>query len=86
MNKEKNTFQWTPEHDEEFTNLKEEICGAKGLVAFDLEKNIEIYTDAAKTGGIGYDLCQPNNEGDRLVACGSSGLTDSQRRYAMVEL
>ena len=46
-----------------------------------------MYTDAAKTGGMGYALCQPNKDGDnRLVACGSTGLTDAQKRYAMVEL
>ena len=76
-----------PEHDKELNELKEEILGAKGVVAFDLEKRIKIYTDAAKTGGMGYALCQPNDERDlRLVACGSTSLTDAQRRYAIVEL
>ena len=32
-------------------------------------------------------MCQPNADGhNRLVACGSTGLTDAQKRYAMVEL
>ena len=58
-----------------------------GVIPFDLSKRIEIYTDAAKTGGMGYALFQPNENGDnRLVACGSTGLTDAQKRYAMVEL
>ena len=36
---------------------------------------------------MGYTLCQENDEGDlRIVACGSTGLTDAQKRYAMVEL
>ena len=39
LNKEKNTFKWTPEHDKE---LKEKIMGARGVVAFNLEKKIEI--------------------------------------------
>ena len=55
-------------------------------MAYDPEKRIEIYMDAAKTGGMGYTLYQWNDEGDlRLVACGSTGLTDAQRRYATVE-
>ena len=41
----------------------------------------------AKTGGMGYTLCQENDEGDlRIVACGSSGLTDAQKPYTMVDL
>ena len=52
-----------------------------------LSKRIKMYTEADKTGGMGYALCQPNKDGDnRLVACGSTGLTDAQKRYAMVEL
>ena len=82
-----NSFQWTPEHDVEFATLKHEILEARGVVAFDLSEKIEIYTDAAKTGGMGYALCQPNKDGhNRLVSCGSTGLTDAQKRYAMVEL
>ena len=56
-------------------------------MAFSLEKRIKIFMDAAKTGGMGYTLCQPNNEVEnRLVACRSTGPTDAQKRYAMVEL
>ena len=36
---------------------------------------------------MGYTLCQENNEGDlRIVARGSTGLTDAHKQYAMVEL
>ena len=36
---------------------------------------------------MGYALCQPNDEGEnRLVACGSTGLTEAQKPYAIVEL
>ena len=36
---------------------------------------------------MGHTLCQPNENGDnRFVACGSTGLTDAQKIYAMVEL
>ena len=87
LNRRKNNFLWTPDHDVEFAALKEEILGNWCVIPFDLSKRIEIYTDAAKTRGMGYALCQPNEDGDnRLVACRSTGLTDAQKRYAMVEL
>ena len=87
LNRRKNNFLWTPYHDVKFAALKEEILGNRCVIPFDLSKRIEIYTDAAKTGGMGYALCQPNVDGhNRLVACGSTGLTDAQKRYAMVEL
>ena len=57
------------------------------MVAFDLEKRIQILTDTVTTGGMGCALCQPNDQVDlRLVSCGSTGLKDTQRHYAMVEL
>ena len=87
MGKKDNKFLWTPDHEAEFIALKQEILGNRSVIPFDLGKKIEIYTDAAKTGGFGYALCQPNEEGyNRLVSCGSTGLTDAQKHYAMVEL
>ena len=47
---------WTSEHDEEFAALKHEILEAKGVVAFDLEKKINIYTNAVKTGRMMKDI------------------------------
>ena len=54
--------------------MKEALLSSKGVLAYDTSKNIEIFTDAAKTCGKGYNLCQPNDERDlRIVACGSTG-------------
>merc|ERR1711954_376046 len=87
LGKKDNKFLWTPDHEAEFIALKKEIIGNRSVIPFDLGKRIEIYTDAAKRGGFGYALCQPNEEGyNRIVSCGSTGLTDAQKRYAMVEL
>ena len=80
LNRQKNKFNWTADHDVKFAALKHEILEARGVIPFDLSKRIEIYTDAAKTGGMGYALCHPNEDGhNRLVACGSTGLTEAQK-------
>merc|ERR1711954_250128 len=65
LHRKKNNFLWTPDHDVEFAALKEEILGNPCVKPFDLSKRIEIYTDAAKTRGMGYTLCQPNEEGHK---------------------
>ena len=64
LNKEKAAFNWTPDHEVEFQELKAELLSAKGVMAYDPRKNIEIFTDAAKKGGMGYALCQTNEERD----------------------
>ena len=87
LHRKKNKFNWTEDHDVKFAALKQEILGSWDVIPFDLSKRIKIYTNAAKTGGIRYALCQPNKYGDNiLVACRSTGLTDAQKKYAMVEL
>ena len=46
-----------------------------------------MYTDAAKHGGLGYVLTQPQDDGEeRIIYCGSTGLSDSQRQWSMGEL
>ena len=66
LGKKDSSWNWTPDHEEEFIALKKEIIGNRSVIPFDLRKNIEIYTDAAKTGGFGYALCQPNEDGDDM--------------------
>ena len=50
----KNTaFLWTDECQEQFEKVKLEMDSLVGLIPYDLEKPIEIYTDASKEGGLG---------------------------------
>ena len=57
-----------------FRELKEELQSSKGVLAYASSKKIEIFTNTAMTGGMGYALCKPNDEGDlRIVACGYTG-------------
>ena len=64
----KNTaFLWTDECQEQFDKVKFEMDHLLGLIPYDLEKPIEIYTDASKEGGLGYVMAQPQNDGTRAV-------------------
>ena len=57
LNRKQNKFLWTPDHDVKFAALKKEITGNRCVIPFDVSNRIKIYTDAAKTGGMGYALC-----------------------------
>ena len=57
------------------------------LQPFDVEKKTFLLTDASKLFGIGWALMQEGNDGKSyLVECGSQSLTDTQKRYAVIEL
>ena len=49
LNKEKAKFRWTPDHVLEFQELKKELLSLKGVMEYDQNKIIEIFTDAAIT-------------------------------------
>lgn len=73
-------FQWTEIHDKDLQTIKNEINKNTTLKNFDPNKEIIIHTDASQNG-IGCCLMQ---EG-RPVAYGSRGLSDTEKRYAIIE-
>ena len=58
------------------------------LHRYDAKLPINIYCDAAKTAGLGYVLTQPDESSKKeyILYCGSTGLTDAQKRWAMCEI
>ena len=87
LQSEKNTFIWTHEHEEEFKKIKDELCSEKYIFAFHPDLPIELYTEISHLGGLGYALIQrAGGNNRRIIKCGSTSLTDSQRRWSMVEL
>ena len=53
---------WTPDLDEEFIRLKEEITAAFQRKVFDEKRGVQAWTDASKEGGLGYVLAQEEGE------------------------
>ena len=79
-------FNWDDVHDKEFQEMKkhlEEVCK---IHAYDSSLPLELYCDAAKTGGLGYVLAQPKGERHNIIYAGSTGLTPTQKRWSMGEL
>ena len=84
---EKNLFLWTKEHDESFNDVKQALCKPPILTNYDPMKPIVVQTDASRLNGIGYAMLQQHeDETWRLVQCGSRFLTNTESRYATIEM
>jgi len=83
----KRSFTWTPDHDKAFACVKEALLSPPVLAPFDPALPVVLQTDASRLYGIGFALLQDHGQGRmRLVQCGSRFLTDTETRYATIEL
>ena len=83
----KNEFQWSEDHERAFQKTKEELSTAPVLRAFDPKLPTRLETDASRTKGLGYVLLQQAEDKQwHMVEAGSRFITDTESRYAMVEL
>lgn len=83
----KNSFTWTPDHDEAFRQVKSLLIQPPVLAQFDPALPVLLQSDASRLNGIGYALLQDHGQGRTcLVQCGSRFLTDTETRYATIEL
>ena len=83
----RNAFVWTEAQENDFQRVKQILTGNLILKPFDIDLPSVLLTDASKLHGLGFALIQIDKDGTkRLVKCGSTGLNDTQRRYAVIEL
>ena len=79
-------WQWLPEHQAEFSNMKNLLTSDLLVRPFDPTLETFLVTDASRLYGLGYGLFQKGPQHHQLVQCGSRSLTETQRRYATIEL
>ncbi|MEL6606359.1 MAG: RNase H-like domain-containing protein, partial [Cyanobacteria bacterium J06614_10] len=83
----KQSFIWTPDHDQAFQNVKTALSAPPILAPFNSASPVILQTDASRLYGLGYALLQEDGHGGmRLIQCGSRFLTDTESRYATIEL
>ena len=83
----KNAFLWLEIHENEFRKLKEVLTSELLVKTFDPKLTTMLLTDASCLNGLGYALLQKENDTKlRLIACGSCSLSETQNRYATIEL
>lgn len=81
----KNEFMWSPELNQAFTTAKQSLTSAPTLSFFDLTKPTRLCTDASRQG-LGFVLQQKSGDMWALIQAGSRFLSDTESRYAIIEL
>ena len=84
--KTSNKFVWDDTHTGAYTRTKDLLVSPPVLAYFQPGLETRLETDASRTNGLGYALMQRHGNDWRLVQCGSRFITDTESRYAMVEL
>lgn len=73
-------WQWYPEHEKSFCELKSKLVFAPALAIFNSSKPVTLQVDASKHG-LGACLLQNGHP----VAFASRSLTDTETHYAQIE-
>ena len=81
----KNEFIWSPDLDHVFTNAKQTLTSSPTVSFFDPDKPTRLSTDASRQG-LGFVLQQKKGDNWLLIQAGSRFLSDTESRYAVIEL
>ena len=81
LSKDKVLFNWGPEHQAAFIQMKKEIASAPVLFYYNHKKQAMLQTDVT-VKGLGACLLQD----DRPVYFASKALTNAQKSYVVIEL
>ena len=84
--KETNAFHWEEEHTRAVDGLRERLSRAPILAFYDPALPTKLETDASRTKGLGFVLWQKHGDTWKLIQVGSRFLSDTETRYAMIEL
>ena len=80
-------FKWTQECEEEFQMMKKVVGNVQFLQPFNIRKELMIFTEASKEGGLGFVLCQlGQGKAKTVIQCGSTSLTPVQANYSVTEI
>ncbi len=83
----KSEFIWCPEHERAFEATKAALVSPPVLAYFDATRPTRLETDASRTRGLGYALLQQDEDKNwHLIEARSRSITETEARYAMVEL
>lgn len=79
-------FVWTADHDVAFVVVKNALVAPPILTPFDPALETSIQVNASRKNGMGYALLQLHGSKWKLVDANSRWCTDTESRYAIVEL
>ena len=79
-------FDWTPEHQEEFTKIIQSLSDLEKLEPYDPDNELYALVDASLMG-LGFILFQKDSKGrSSILQAGSTSLKHAQVRWAIPEL
>ena len=81
-----NEFRWEASHNNAFNAVKAALVAPPVLAYYQPGLDTRLETDASRTKGLGFALFQKHPAGWRLVQCGSRFISDTESRYAMIEV
>ena len=83
----KNEWMWTEEHTRAFNEVKAALVKPPALSFFDAKRGTVLETDAERLKGPGFCLRQQDEGGTwHLIQCGSRFVTETETRYAVIEV
>lgn len=82
----KNEWCWSQHHDDAFEQVKKCLVSPPVLAFFDPSLPTMLQTDASRLQGLGFVLLQKHGDDWKLVQCGSRFLSDTESRYAVIEV
>ncbi|KAK6169762.1 hypothetical protein SNE40_020751 [Patella caerulea] len=84
--KDRKTFTWEHQHRNSFECIKREIGNRIALYSFDSSSSVEtIVTTDASNYGLGATLSQVVSNQERIVSFISRTLTDTEKKYSVIE-
>ena len=84
--KTSNVFLWEHDHTSAFNSPKDELLSPPVLSHFQVGQPLRLETDASVLKGLGFVLWQKQADKWCLIQCGSRHITDTESRYAVIEL
>ncbi|PAA50313.1 hypothetical protein BOX15_Mlig015377g3 [Macrostomum lignano] len=85
--KPRNEFMWSCEHEKAFDSMRKELSNVPTMAYYDHTRQTALHTDASRLKGLGFVLKQKQDNGIwKVVQAGSRFISETERRYAMIEL
>ena len=84
LTKQGEKFNWGPEQERSFRELKCRLAKAETLGYFDTKAKTKLVTDASPVG-LGAVLTQEQNGVDRVICYASRSLSEVEKRYSQTE-
>ena len=79
-------FTWTEDHEKAFEAVKEALSSLPILSTFDPKAETVLQTVASRKNGLGFGLLQKQDCQLKLLMASSRLLTDTESRYATIEI